>query len=97
MERLRQDVKIALIQSPAGVMNRHSLERGDGFAVDSSSSPPFDHRKQCGTQAHIGDAASLLRPVGEPKGLLKSLNLLPYLWWQRVKAAMLEQVGRLWF
>ena len=97
MERLRQDVKIALIQSPAGVVDCHPFERGDGFAVDNSSSPPFDHRKQRGAQAHIGDAASLLRPVWKPRGLLKSLNLLPYLWWQRVKAAMLEQVGRLRF
>jgi hypothetical protein len=32
----------------------HPFERGDGFAVDSSSPPPFDHRKQCGTETHIG-------------------------------------------
>ena len=97
MERLRQNVKITLIQSPAGIVDRHPFERGDGFSVNSSSSPPFDHRKQRGAQANIGYAASLLRPVGKPRDLLKILNLLPYLRWQRVKAAMLEQVARLWF
>ena len=97
MECLRQYIKIALVQSPAGIVNSHPLERCNGEPLDNSSPPSFDHCKQRGTQAKVGNAARLLRPAGEVRDLLKSQDLLPYLRRQGVKTAMFEQVARLKF
>ncbi len=74
MKSLHQDIKISLVESPAGVTNVNPFDCSNYFTFDCPAPTSLDYPEESGAETEVGYAPCCSRPIRKVGDLLKFTN-----------------------